>query len=123
MLICGRDANISAADHLLRERSRLMTADNIQTKKCCRCKEHKPLDLFSPDSRKSLGRASRCKPCGAAIKRASDEKCRADPERMAKRRAQYNSWRKNNLEHMRAKGREKNAKRRDKNIEYLRKWR
>lgn len=77
------------------------------TKKCCRCKELKPLDSFSPDRRKSFGRASRCKPCGAAIKRASDEKCRNDPERMAIRRAQHNAWRKTNLEYQRARSRAK----------------
>lgn len=84
-----------------------MIADNESMKRCGRCQEIKPLGLFSPDRRKSFGRASRCKPCGAKVKRAYDEKCRADPVRMAARRAQHNAWRKTDLEHQRARGKAK----------------
>jgi hypothetical protein len=56
---------------------------------CSCCKINKELDLFSPDSRTTTGKASRCKECTASLKRQkyaeNPEKYRKDSSDFAKK--------------------------------------
>ncbi len=97
-----------------------MNESNLEgTKKCCMCKELKPITSFSKDRSRSDGINNRCKTCDS-IKNNKWRK--ENPEK--KKRADY-LWRQKNLQHCKdttnkwkkenpARVRELNAKRRAK---------
>lgn len=87
-----------------------------QTKLCSACQQELPLDAFNRDKSKSLGRASRCKPCNKIVCAAwtavnRERKRQAD-------RAYY----KNNREQVKASAANWRAKNRARNAATSRAW-
>ena len=101
-------------------------------KKCPKCGEVKPLDLFYNDKSKKDGKQSRCKECTREharkwylqnTEKAKEHVRRRRLENPEKAREYYSRWRLENPEKARAKDRKYRAENPEKTRECQRKWR